>query len=133
VVDRGLPLERPEVRVFSGDSQFSHQVFASRLPIRGLDPANWSVMVGRVLHTAQWDGVISLITHPPRGGHPQVDVFAGFNRLLVGIAAISTPWSSGPAPDFRVLLGGSLKDPAIYAVDLRHPPGMLQVAKLALR
>jgi hypothetical protein len=129
VIDRGQPLERPLVRVFSGESQFSKQVFSARLPLRGIDSASWSVIVGPVLGGPRSD--IMIASHPGGGARSEIEVFPslyGFQRRLVDLRA---PWVGTSAAGFHVLLGGSLHRPAIYALDLRSGPGTLLVGKFA--
>ena len=49
VVTRGDPESRPLLQILSGESGFRRQVYATRLPWRGLSPDTWSIQIAPIV------------------------------------------------------------------------------------
>lgn len=49
VISRGDPESRPLLQILSGESGFRRQVYATRLPYRGLSPETWSMQVAPIV------------------------------------------------------------------------------------
>jgi hypothetical protein len=49
VITRGDPQSRPVLQILSGESGFYRQIYAARLPYRGLSPTTWSVQIAPII------------------------------------------------------------------------------------
>jgi hypothetical protein len=115
VLDRGLPLERPELRVFTAKSSFRRVALDTRLPQPGLTPAKWSAQFARFSLAGSPDLV--LVLRAGAVNHAEIHVLlANSHFQTAGLQAL-LPFSASEPSTFRYIPGTSLGAPAIYGID----------------
>lgn len=86
VITRGDPESRPVLQILSGESGFYRQLYAARLPYRGLSPRTWSVQIAPIVGIPKKDDNrlfrgdrldLVLIYHDPSKDHSMVHVLLG--------------------------------------------------------
>jgi oligosaccharide repeat unit polymerase len=86
VITRGDPTSRPVLQILSSESGFRRQLYAARLPYRGLSPRTWSLQIApiiglpkkseqRIFKGDRLDLV--LVHHDPNDEHSMVHVLLG--------------------------------------------------------
>ncbi len=144
-IDRGLENTRVRLGVFSGESGFKFQVFATYLPFRGLGPRKWSLGTGELGREILANGKqappssdIMLVQRDPDREHANLKVLPG-EKEFGGFAYQWDIDEPGDLPSTRVFLTGSWRGtPSIFEVvpeaaggpqlrifDLRPPGGLL--------
>jgi oligosaccharide repeat unit polymerase len=140
IVTRGSSTERVLIRVLSGESHFQRQVFTSRLPFRGLGPAEWSLDIGQLAALPGKDekravegfrSDLVLIHHEPGREHSSVEVLLGETGFQVDAFQRDLD-DSGTVPNgTEFMLGTRLGANAVYEVRRGDPEGArLQVFAL---
>lgn len=86
VITRGDPTSRPVLQILSSESGFRRQLYAARLPYRGLSPRTWSLQIAPIvgLPTKSEQRIFKgdrldlvLIHHDPNEEHSMVHVLLG--------------------------------------------------------
>jgi hypothetical protein len=129
VITRGDPQSRPVLQILSGESGFRRQLYASRLPYRGLDSDAWSVEIApiiglpdksenRIFKGERLDLV--LIHHDPDEEHSMVHVLVGESGFEWDAVRRDLDNSGAVPPGTDFLIGSHQGATAIYEV---HPRG----------
>ncbi len=134
VVTRGDPSSRPVLQILSSESGFRRQLYAARLPYRGLSPRTWSLQVApivglpkkseqRIFNGDRLDLV--LVHHQPGDEHSMVHVLlgeAGFDWDAIRRALDD---SGTVPPGTQFLIGSYEGSTALYEVQPRSQAGPL--------
>jgi oligosaccharide repeat unit polymerase len=126
VITRGDPQSRPVLQILSGESGFHRQLYAARLPYRGLGPKAWSVEIApiiglpdksenRIFKGERLDLV--LIHHDPNEKHSMVHVLVGESGFEWDAIRRDLDDSGSIAPGTDFLIGSHQGATAIYEVD----------------
>jgi hypothetical protein len=132
VITRGDPQSRPVLQILSGESGFHRQLYAARLPYRGLGSKNWSVEIApiiglpdksenRIFKGERLDLV--LIHHDPSEKHSMVHVLVGESGFEWDAVRRDLDDSGSIAPGTDFLIGSYQGATAIYEVDPRGADG----------
>ena len=132
VITRGDPQSRPVLQILSGESGFHRQLYATRLPYRGLGPKTWSVEIApiiglpdksenRIFKGERLDLV--LIHHDPNEKHSMVHVLVGESGFEWDAIRRDLDDSGSIAPGTDFLIGSHQGATAIYEVDPRGANG----------
>jgi oligosaccharide repeat unit polymerase len=137
VITRGDPTSRPVLQILSSESGFRRQLYAARLPYRGLSPRTWSLQIApiiglpkkseqRIFKGDRLDLV--LIHHDPKNEHSMVHVLLG----EAGFEWDAIRRDLDDSPDLpqgtEFLIGSHLGATAIYELQPRPRGGpLLQV------
>jgi oligosaccharide repeat unit polymerase len=132
VITRGDPQARPVLQILSGESGFQRQLYASRLPYRGLSPDTWSVQIApiiglptkseqRIFKGERLDLV--LIHHDPDEKHSMVHVLVGESGFEWDAIRRNLDDSGSVPPGTDFLIGSHQGATAIYEVDPRGAGG----------
>lgn len=132
VITRGDPESRPVLQILSGESGFHRQLYATRLPYRGLGPKAWSVEIApiiglpdksenRIFKGERLDLV--LIHHDPNETHSMVHVLVGESGFEWDAVRRDLDDSGSIAPGTDFLIGSHQGATAIYEVDPRGANG----------
>jgi oligosaccharide repeat unit polymerase len=132
VLTRGDPESRPVLQILSGESGFYRQLYAARLPYRGLAHSTWSVQVAPVVGLPKQDDNrlfrgdrldLVLIRHDPIEKHSIVHVLlgeAGFDWDAIR-RNVNNSGSISKGTEF--LIGSRQGATAIYEVQRRGANG----------
>jgi oligosaccharide repeat unit polymerase len=126
VITRGDPQSRPVLQILSGESGFRRQLYASRLPYRGLSSKAWSVEIApiiglpdksenRIFKGERLD--LILIHHDPGEKHSMVHVLVGESGFEWDAIRRDLDDSGSVAPGTDFLVGSYQGATAIYEVD----------------
>lgn len=129
VLDRGQPGQAPQLTIFSSASSYTTTVAKVKLPLLGLDPAQWAVGVGQV--TRGGKPSLVLIRHSGGPSHVQVRVLPGDKGFRTVTLSQTLGLQAGATSLLRFFLGTWSGKPAIYGVDLSDPTApQLRIAEL---
>jgi oligosaccharide repeat unit polymerase len=125
VISRGDPESRPTLQILSGESGFRRQIYAARLPYRGLASDTWSLQIApivglpktseqRIFNGDRLDLV--LINHNPGQRHSTVHVLLGETGFQWDAIRrdLDDPGSIPPSTEF--LIGAHQGATAIYEI-----------------
>jgi oligosaccharide repeat unit polymerase len=126
VITRGDPQSRPALQILSGESGFRRQLYAARLPYRGLGPKTWSVEIApivglpdksenRIFKGERLDLV--LIHHDPNQEHSMVHVLVGESGFEWDAVRRDLDNSGSIPAGTDFLIGSHQGATAIYEVD----------------
>jgi oligosaccharide repeat unit polymerase len=132
VITRGDPQSRPVLQILSGESGFHRQLYATRLPYRGLGTDDWSVEIApiiglpdksenRIFKGERLDLV--LIHHDPDQEHSMLHVLVGESGFEWDAIRRNLDDSGSIAPGTDFLIGSHQGATAIYEVDARGANG----------
>jgi oligosaccharide repeat unit polymerase len=132
VVTRGDPQSRPALQILSGESGFRRQLYAARLPYRGLGPKRWSIEIApiiglpdksenRIFKGERLDLV--LIHHDPDQEHSMVHVLVGESGFEWDAVRRDLDDSGSIARGTDFLVGSHQGATAIYEVNPRGANG----------
>jgi oligosaccharide repeat unit polymerase len=137
VITRGDPAARPVLQILSSESGFRRQLYAARLPYRGLSPRTWSVQIApivglpdkseqRIFKGDRLDLV--LINHDPDEEHSMVHVVLGESGFEWDAIRRDLDASAAVPRGTEFLIGSHLGATAIYEIQPRDSGGpLLQV------
>jgi oligosaccharide repeat unit polymerase len=132
IITRGDPQSRPVLQILSGESGFHRQLYATRLPYRGLGPKTWSIEIApiiglpnksenRIFKGERLDLV--LIHHDPDQEHSMVHVLVGESGFEWDAVRRDLDNSGSVAPGTDFLIGSHQGATAIYEVEPRGANG----------
>jgi oligosaccharide repeat unit polymerase len=132
VITRGDPQSRPVLQILSGESGFHRQLYAARLPYRGLGSKDWSVEIApiiglpdksenRIFKGERLDLV--LIHHDPSEEHSMVHVLVGESGFEWDAIRRDLDDSGSLAPGTDFLIGSHQGATAIYEVEAHGADG----------
>jgi oligosaccharide repeat unit polymerase len=132
VITRGDPQSRPVLQILSGESGFHRQLYATRLPYRGLGSKNWSMEIApiiglpdksenRIFKGERLDLV--MIHHDPDQKHSMLHVLVGESGFEWDAIRRNLDDSGSIAPGTDFLIGSYQGATAIYEVDPRGANG----------
>jgi oligosaccharide repeat unit polymerase len=132
VITRGDPQSRPTLQILSGESGFRRQLYAARLPFRGLSPKTWSMQIApivglpktseqRIFKGDRLDLV--MIHHDPGEKHSMVHVLLGETGFEWDAIRRDLDDSGRVPPGTGFLIGSHQGATAIYEVQPRLPRG----------
>lgn len=137
VVTRGDPTSRPVLQILSSESGFRRQLYAARLPYRGLSPRTWSLQIApivglpkkseqRIFKGDRLDLV--LVHHDPNEEHSMVHVLLGESGFEWDAIRRDLDSSAAVPKGTEFLIGSHQGATAIYEVQPRPAGGpLLQV------
>jgi oligosaccharide repeat unit polymerase len=125
VITRGDRESRPTLQILSGESGFKRQVYAARLPYRGLESKNWSLQIApiiglpkkseqRIFKGDRLDLV--MIHHDPDEEHSMVHVLLGETGFEWDAIRRDLDDSGSIPPSTEFLIGAHQGATAIYEV-----------------
>jgi oligosaccharide repeat unit polymerase len=132
VITRGDPRSRPTLQILSGESGFRRQLYAARLPYRGLSPKTWSMQIApivglpkkseqRVFKGDRLDLV--MIHHDPGEKHSMVHVLLGESGFEWDAIRRDLDDSGQVPPGTEFLIGSHQGATAIYEIQPHLPRG----------
>lgn len=132
VITRGDPQSRPTLQILSGESGFRRQLYAARLPYRGLSPKTWSMQIApivglpkkseqRVFKGDRLDLV--MIHHDPSEKHSMVHVLLGESGFDWDAIRRDLDDSGQVPPGTEFLIGSRQGATAIYEIQPHLPRG----------
>lgn len=146
VISRGDPEARPTLQILSGESGFRRQLYATRLPYRGLEPGEWSMQIAPIVglptkHDERlFKGIrldLVMIHHDPDEEHSMVQVLLGetgfqwnaVRRVLDNSGAVpaGTEFLIGSRQGGTAIyevLRGSASGPRLRVFALTNPPAI---------
>ena len=137
VITRGDPASRPVLQILSSESGFRRQLYAARLPYRGLSPRTWSLQIApiiglpkkseqRIFKGDRLDLV--LIHHDPSDEHSMVHVLLGEAGFEWDAIRRDLDDDAAVPPGTEFLIGSHEGATAIYEVQPNDAGGpLLQV------
>ena len=131
-ITRGDPQSRPTLQILSGESGFRRQLYAARLPYRGLSPKTWSMQIApivglpkkseqRVFKGDRLDLV--MIHHDPGEKHSMVHVLLGESGFEWDAIRRDLDDSGDLPPGTEFLIGSHQGATAIYEIQRHLPRG----------
>ncbi len=132
VLTRGDPQSRPILQILSSESGFHRQLYATRLPYRGLSPKTWSMQIApivglpkksenRVFKGDRLDLV--MIHHDPGEKHSMVHVLLGESGFDWDAIRRDLDDAGDLPPGTEFLIGSHQGATAIYEVQRHLPHG----------
>lgn len=137
VITRGDPAARPVLQILSSESGFRRQLYAARLPYRGLSPRAWSAQIApiiglpkkseqRIFKGDRLDLV--LVKHDPSDEHSMVHVLLGESGFEWDAIRRDLDASATVPRGTEFLIGSHQGATAIYEIQPRGSGGpLLQV------
>jgi hypothetical protein len=125
ILTRGDPNSRPLLQILSGESGFRRQVYATRLPYRGLSGDTWSVDVGLVLGIPKKSDErlfrgeridLLLIRHDPEKEHSDLQLLLGETGFQWNALRRDLEGPGSVPRDTRFMIGSYQGATAIYEV-----------------
>jgi oligosaccharide repeat unit polymerase len=125
VISRGDPEGRPTLQILSGESGFRRQLYATRLPYRGLAPEEWSMQIAPIvgLPTKHGERIFKgirldlvMIRHDPDDEHSMVQVLLGETGFQWNAVRRVLDNSGAVPPGTEFLIGSRQGGTAIYEV-----------------
>lgn len=132
VLTRGDPAARPLLQILSSESGFRRQLFAARLPYRGLSPATWSAQIAPIVGLPKKSDErifagdrldLVLISHDPDEEHSIVHVLLGETGFEWDAIRRDLDTSGTVPPGTEFLIGSHRGATAIYEVQPRPSGG----------
>jgi oligosaccharide repeat unit polymerase len=132
VITRGDPASRPVLQILSGESGFDRQLFAARLPYRGLSPRTWSLQIAPIVGIPNKDENrlfrgerldLVLIHHDPDEEHSMVHVLLGETGFEWDAVRRDLDNSGSIAKGTEFMIGSRQGATAIYEVQRRDANG----------
>jgi oligosaccharide repeat unit polymerase len=132
VITRGDPASRPVLQILSGESGFFRQLYAARLPYRGLSPRTWSVQIAPIVGIPDKDDNrlfrgdrldLVLIHHDPSEKHSMVHVLLGETGFEWDAIRRDLDNSGSIPKSTEFLIGSRQGATAIYEVQRRGENG----------
>jgi len=131
-ITRGDSQSRPTLQILSGESGFRRQLYATRLPYRGLSPKTWSMQVApivglpkkseqRIFKGDRLDLV--MIDHDPGEKHSMVHVLLGESGFEWDAIRRDLDDSGQVPPGTEFLIGSHQGATAIYEIQPDLPRG----------
>lgn len=132
VITRGDPQSRPILQILSGESGFRRQLYAARLPFRGLSPKTWSMQIApivglpkkseqRIFKGDRLDLV--MIHHDPAKKHSMVHVLLGESGFEWDAIRRDLDDSGDLPPGTEFQIGSHQGATAIYEIQRQLPRG----------
>jgi oligosaccharide repeat unit polymerase len=132
VITRGDPQSRPVLQILSGESGFKRQIYAGRLPDRGLSKGTWSMQIAPIVGLPDRDDQrifsgdrldLVMIHHDPSEEHSMVNVLLGETGFQWNAARRDLDDAGKLAPGTEFLIGSRQGATAIYEIRRRAPGG----------
>jgi oligosaccharide repeat unit polymerase len=132
VITRGDPSSRPLLQILSGESGFYRQLYAARLPWRGLSPRTWSLQIAPIVGIPDKDENrlfrgdrldLVLIHHDPEEKHSMVHVLLGETGFEWDAIRRDLDNSGSIPRSTEFLIGSRQGATAVYEVQRRGADG----------